>query len=284
MLLISFTPFRFLFLLNYLLVLILIFNCNRLIIFWLLIEVFNFFFVRMAYSIKLKSIRALILFFLMQVFFSFGILFMCLLKQRFLLTLFLIIKLALFPFIGWFIQTLVFFPFVLTLLSFTLNKIPIFLILFKFSLTLNWFLLSLRLLFSLLFRIMIVFYRTSSLILLLYSSIGGNAWLILSIEVSYFYFLMFIRVYFLSLICFISKILSTKNEFYLSDIVLIYFLNLASLPPFPLFLIKVFIVMSLLVSNLYLSILCFILVISVFISAGYVQFFLKSILYSQSWM
>lgn len=280
----SFTPFSFLFLLNYILVLVITFNCNNLVIFWLLIEVINFFYISLAYSIKLKSIRSLILFFLIQVFFSFGILFMSLLKYRFLLTLFLMIKLALFPFMSWFIQTTIFFPSVLVLIRFTCNKIPIFLMIFKFSLKLQWRVLSLSILISMLFSRVIIFYRTSPISLLIYSSIGGNTWLIIRIEVSYYYFIIFIVVYFYSLAGFIKIFIRSTHNFFIANNTLFYFVNLASLPPFPLFWLKVFIIIFLIVSNVYFSILCLILIVSVFIRIGYIQFFLKSILYSQSWV
>ena len=198
MLLNGITPFRYLYLYSYVLILSFILSVRNLYLYWLLIEVFILLFMAIAYSIKLKSPRSLILYFIIQTLSSFGFLlrvFFCSSLAR----VFLLLKIAIFPFISWFIKALYNFPPLLLLLRMTFNKLPILLLISTFELILDLnMILFLRVLSLALSRVFIVFTLKATLVLI-YSSIRNNIWFFLREELRMNFLLLFFLFYSLSL-------------------------------------------------------------------------------------
>ena len=282
MLLNGITPFRYLYLYSYVLILSFILSVRNLYLYWLLIEVFILLFMAIAYSIKLKSPRSLILYFIIQTLSSFGFLlrvFFCSSLAR----VFLLLKIAIFPFISWFIKALYNFPPLLLLLRMTFNKLPILLLISTFELILDLnMILFLRVLSLALSRVFIVFTLKATLVLI-YSSIRNNIWFFLREELRMNFLLLFFLFYSLSLYAVLIYFNPLTNKITASPAIVLSFINLARVPLLPIFWVKLFLVYLLVQRFNKLYFIVLVLFLRVISTLGYLTPSIKFIFYKRYW-
>lgn len=276
-----FSPYSFLFFSFYILFLFSLFTINRFFYYWVVIELLILLFMGLSYTLFVNSYSQLILYFLIQALSSFLLLISYIYYSRVLITLSLLLKLSIFPFFIWYINVAYRFPnFILWLVS-TLHKLPPILIIKSFTLPIFSDLLWLSILFTLLIRGIIMLSVNDIRIVLVISSIGNNSWFILSQMVRLAVFLRFLLFYsfrlFIVLHTFnsLSKPIS-QSSFYSSSYPLAFWvLFISGMPPFPIFYLKVVVILGLLTSlglNYYFFLF---LIFNSLIVIGYVQSFIK---------
>jgi len=159
------------------------------------------------------------------------------------LTFAVVLKLGLFPFMLWFFHAVLSFPNSLFLLVATLHKLPVLLILLQFRLPLQFTFLWISFLLTLSLSGVMMVQRLDLRILLVASSVGNNAWLLLAQQAGVSYLIAFFCLYVLSL----SGVVLSLGASYGSPkqpgiLTSVSLLSLSALPPFPLFFIKLGIV------------------------------------------
>lgn len=291
---ILFTPFSYIFLTAYLLVLFFMLTLRNFYIFWLYIEVAILLFIGLAYTIFMHSYTQLMLYFLMQTLASFGILVFFTLGFDYLLYSALFLKLGMFPFISWYLNVLYRFPSFTLLLSSTLHKLPplfLFYIVYR-SVYTNFILASifLSLIIGGVYMLTILDLRY----LIVVSSMANNSFLLIGlISGNFFSFFFFFSIYFLTtwlVLITLKGILkpliypySYKHRVMLLTVVLL--LNIAAIPPLPIFLAKFSVIFYFIQSSPLSFYLLIILVLAnVTIIARYCQLFMKYVtqVYSSS--
>ena len=280
-----FTPYSFLFISLYFLLLSSLLFISNFYLFWIVIELCMLLFMGFCFSTFCSGISRLIIYFLVQTVSSFSIFLFYALNSPFLFSLFLVFKLSMFPFHSWFLSVVYTFSnFGLFLVS-SLHKVPSFLLLIFFPslLTLSIFVVSS--LFSVLMSCSLMLFTSDFRSLVLASSVGNNGWFFFS-SYSLHVFLSFFVVYCFSLL-FVLAYLPNRN-FYVSfsnpKIVIGFLLSLVSLsgfPPFPLFFLKLITVYYMSAYVPFFFIFVF-LVFSSFLLAGYFRFLFSFVLFSFS--
>ena len=121
--------------------------------------------------------------------------------------------------------------------------------------------------------------------LLVASSIGNNSWFLVSQQASVWVFLFFMLTYSL----FLGFLLSTFNQMsklsYVSALYFrpwLFFLSLSGLPPFPIFFMKISVILSLFTTGFMPYFAFIFLFFAVFIVAGYVNYMIKNLTYRYS--
>lgn len=283
-----FSPYSFLFFSTYILFLFSLFRVNNFYFYWAIIELMMLLFMGLSYTLFVSRYSQLIIYFLIQTLSSFLILVFYVYSLPLLLTIAFFIKLSIFPFFMWYINLVYKFPNFVFWLARTLHKIPAILMIKLFSLPLHppllWLSILCRVLLSGLMMLSIIDLR----MLLVLSSIGNNAWFLLSQITNIFIFLLFIFFYrtslFLRLNVFNS--LSKPNirlSFSSSPYVLrLWVISLSGMPPFPLFYRKILIIFSL-TQTLDLNYLfSMFLVFNSLMIMGYLQSLIKYFMYIYS--
>ena len=130
---VTFSPFSYLFLRVYFIMLRIIFLTPNFFIFWIIIEFIILLFIGLRYSLITNSFSSLILFFLLQTFSSFGLLTFYLFDMSFFFTLSFLLKLSIVPFHFWVVRIFYRLPNFITGLSLTVHKMPVFLIIIYFD-------------------------------------------------------------------------------------------------------------------------------------------------------
>nr|UBX38545.1 NADH dehydrogenase subunit 2 [Brachionus fernandoi] len=294
-----FSPYSFLFFSTYILFLFSLFSVNNFYFYWAIMELMMLLFMGLSYTLFVSSYSQLMIYFLIQTLSSFLILVFYVYSLPLLLTMAFFMKLSMFPFFMWYINLVYKFPNFVFWLASTLHKIPAMLMIkfFKlpamlmiklFSLPLHPPLLWLSILCSVLLSGLMMLSIMDLRMLLVLSSIGNNAWFLLSQMTNIFIFLLFIFFYstslFLSLNAFNS--LSKPNislSFSSSPYVLsLWVMSLSGMPPFPLFYSKMLIIFSL-TQTLDLNYLfSMFLVFNSLMMMGYLQSLMKYFMYIYS--
>lgn len=249
------------------------------ILFWTFMELLMLVFMGLSYSLSSNSFRQLMVYFLIQAYSSFSILVFYLLGSSFLLTLSILIKLCMFPFHAWFLPVGYRFNNFILFVSSTFHKLPIFLLLLFFYLDVDSFTLECSVILSIIFSSFTMFVRDFRL-LIVCSSVGNNSWFVLSSFCNSFTFFLFFIFYSCSLFLPIFLMKSFQkpatHSRYLSSL---FMLALSGLPPFPIFLSKIFIVYQLF--NFYPRVfILFILIFNSFMISAYLYYALNSTLFS----
>lgn len=291
---ILFTPFSYLFLTVYTLVLAFMLTLDNFYIFWLYIEVAMLLFIGLSYTIFIHSYTQLMLYFLIQTLASFGILVFFTLGYNSLFFFALFLKLGMFPFISWYLNVLYRFPSFTLLIRRTLHKLPplfLFYIVYRPVFT-NLVLVSvlLSLLVGGIYMLTVLDLRY----LIVVSSMANNSFLLLGLmSGNFFRFLFFFAIYFVTMLFLLLTLKGLlkpliypnfkKTGMTLFTIVLL--LNMAAIPPFPMFLAK-FLVLYCFYTSRPLSISCLVLLVvfNVLMMARYCQLFMKYVtqVYSSS--
>lgn len=244
--------------------------------FWIFIEISILVFIGLRYTIFLNRFSPLIVYFLIQAFASFRILITYCWRSTIIFTIFIIFKLAIFPFHTWFLNVIYRFPNFILLLSSTLQKLPVFLIILTFNIYLERRLIWFRIVSSTLIAGILILQTSDIRIVILSSSIGNNSWFILTYFINIQTFLLFFITYSLFIFFIISNLhyfskpitLGLKRQSLFIFIVLM--LSISGLPPFPFFFTKIYVLTHIFSSFTdWSSLLLLFLITNSFIIAGY---------------
>lgn len=291
---ILFTPFSYLFLTVYLLVLFFILTLRNFYIFWLYIEVAMLLFMGLSYTIFAHRYTQLMLYFLMQTLASFGILVFYTLGSDYLLYSALFLKLGIFPFISWYLNVLYRFPTFTLLIRRTLHKLPplfLFYIIYNSSYT-NFLLVSvlLSLLVGGLYMLTVLDLRY----LIVVSSMANNSFLLLGVmSGNLFRFSLFFTLYFFTMLFLLATLKGLLKpliypfniKYGITLFLVIMLLNIAAFPPLPIFLAKFLILYDFLsINSLSYPFLVIVVLANVTMMASYCQLFIKFVtqVYSNS--
>jgi len=247
-----FTPYTYLFVSFYFLVLSFIFSIRNFYLFWLYIEILMLLFIGVSYTLFTNSYSQLITYFLYQTLASFCIIVFFLLDLKFLVLFSIFLKLGIFPFFSWYLNCLFRFPSFLIFLATTIHKLPpLYIIYLIFDLSVINFtilFLTFRLIIARLYMLITIDLRY----LIIISSIGNNSFLILAVLSNNLnIFLFFFFIYLLNTFFLLNRfynISSHSLSFTFSSFFSIYLIfllfNIASLPPLPGFFSKFFVLFS----------------------------------------
>lgn len=262
-------------------------SLSRFYYFWLLIELMALLLIGISYTIFTNGVSQLIVYFLLQSLSRFTILLSYFVVSPFLLSVSLLLKLGMFPFLTWYLNTVSRFPNFIFWLTGTLHKLPPLLLLLQFKLQIEVHLLWGSVMITTFISGLIMLSTRDFRYLLVSSSVGNNSWFLLSEQVNYFIFFTFFVTYAFFLYLLVSSSGSlTKPVVFLNRVspspkgkCWFYLICLSGLPPFPLFFIKMLVILNLfLMSSLTYLFLLF-LFLNCFIVAGYLNFLLTSIVY-----
>lgn len=280
-----FTPFSYLFLTVYILVIFFMLTLRNFYMFWLYIEISILLFMGLSYTIFVHRYTQLMLYFLIQTLASFGILVFYTLGVDYLLYSALFLKLGMFPFISWYLNVLYRFPSFTLLVRRTLHKLPpLFLFYTIYSSTYTNFVLV-SVLLSLIVGGLYILTIIDIRYLIVVSSIANNSFLLLGLISGnfvtftffftlYFFTMLFVLMTFKGLIKPLINPNFTKYRITLLTIVLL--LNMAAIPPLPIFLAKFLVIYDFLqVRPLSFSFLVVLVLANVSIIARYCQLFIK---------
>ena len=202
-------------------------------------------FMGIAYTILVNSLSPLIVFFLMQTLSSFFILFSYLMSSIALFCVGVILKMGVGPAIGWFLYSVIHFPSLLLIISCTLHKLPILILITQFSMNLPSSTFWLLAIINTLIRGVIILSSFDLRYLLVASSVSNNSWFLVRQLSGIVPLLSFFLTYsfILFLILWRLSSLPSTRPFFDSSLNLVTILNLSllsGLPPSPLFFIKVY--------------------------------------------
>lgn len=260
---ISFTPFSFLFLSLYFIFLVFLTSCSNFIIFWVFIELMILIFMGVAYTLFSNNFSSLMIYFLVQTISSFRILVFYLFPRPFLFTLFVFLKLSIFPFHFWFLNICYRFPNFILYLSSSFHKIPVFLIFLIFNPPFHFWLSSVSICLTVFLSGLLILSSLDTRAVIVSSSIGNNSWFLLSSMVDFFIFFLFVIFYslflfflffhFYNLTKFSPSSLERSNFSFFWSVLFI-----RGLPPFPLFYIKLFLLLTIVANFHFVFIFTFI--------------------------
>ena len=251
-------------------------------------------FIGLSYTIFVHSYTQLILYFLIQTLASFGMLVFYTLDANYLLYFALFLKLGIFPFMSWYLNVLYRFPSFTLLVRRTLHKLPPLFLFYTFynSHYTNFVLVSvlLSLVVGGLYMLTVLDMRY----LIVVSSMANNSFLLLGlmsgniVTFSFFFVLYFMTMLFVLLTFkgLIKPLVSTNfNKYTITLLTIILLLNIAALPPLPMFLAKFMVIYDFMqVSPVSFSFLVVLVLANVSIIASYCQLFIKFVtqVYSNS--
>jgi len=280
-----FTPFTFIFLCVYLLFIFFILTIQNVYFFWLFIEMSILLFIGLSYTIFINSFTQLILYFLIQTLASFSLLVFYIYGLFYLIYFSFFLKLGIFPFISWYLNVLFRFPTFILFLSTTLHKLPplfLFVLLYNSNYS-NFIFVSV--LFSLLVGGFYIINIIDLRYLIIVSSIANNGFILIRlISGSLIVFIIFYTIYSLNIFIIfylIGMFLKSGLSLSRSDvtdklIVMVILLNIAALPPFPMFFAKFFILFSYLLEyNSSFFVLILLVLTNVRMMVSYCYFFIK---------
>ncbi len=280
------TPYTFLFSRLYLIFIFFIFSIRDFYLFWIFIEILILLFIGISYSIFKNSFTQLIFYFLIQTIASFNILIFYIINNPYLLFISLFLKLGMFPFYSWYINVLFRFPSIIIILARSLHKLPSLYIFYLF-LQLEYFNFLYPFIILTIIVASIYILNTNDLrYLIIISSIGNNSFLLLGVITNSLiafslFFLNYLVTIFLLLYLFnnlysLNISLNLFNVYFSIGLILLLF-NLAALPPFPSFILKLYILIDII--NIIPNRIVFItlmLIINTFIVLSYLQYFFKT--------
>lgn len=283
-----FTPYTYLFLSLYFIVILFIVSINNFFMFWLFIEIVILLFIGVSYTVFIHSYTQLILYFLFQTLASFSILVFYIFSYKYLLFVGLFFKLGIFPFFSWYINVLYRFPSFILFLSSTLHKLPpiyIFYMIMEYQYInyIMWFCILTVFISS-----VYMLYVKDLRYLIIVSSVGNNAFLLLAMLTNNIViFILFYGVYTLNTYLILHSFgnLRAHSMSYTSSysIFILYLfvllLNLGSFPPMPGFFTKFFVFFTCvsLYPDLYFYLLL-VMFFNVIIIVTYILIFFKYII------
>jgi len=281
----AFTPFSYLFLLVYSFLIITLFTIRRFYLFWVYIEILMLLFIGLSYTLFTHSYTQLMLYFLIQTLASFSMLVFYTLDYSYMLYFSLFLKLGIFPFMSWYLNVLYRFPNFILFLSSTLHKLP--------PLILFWLVYSQEfvsfIIISVALSVLVGGYYILTILdlryLIVVSSMANNGFLLLSlISGTLASFTMFYTIYVFNMLFILGIIgilvkplvVVSRSKRFQVLLIMMLLLNMASLPPLPMFLAKFLIIYDFFITNPISSFwVTLILLANVAIIASYCQMFIK---------
>lgn len=289
---ILFTPFTFMFLSVYLLVIVFLLTISNFYFFWVYMEILILLFIGTAYTVFVASYTQLILYFLIQTLASFGMLVFYVLESPDLLVISLFLKLGIFPFMSWYLDVLFkFSPFIL-LIRTTVHKLPPLLLFCLFYTSSLCSLIIVSILLSILVGGTLILLVLDFRYLIIVSSIANNGFLLIGvIGGSLYLFWRFFSLYIIN-ITFALCILGGFTKPLLKPVrprrvivttLALLLINLAAMPPFPMFFAKFGVLYNFfIVSQFNLFSLVMLVLFNVLLIASYCQLLIKYIVNSHS--
>lgn len=285
---ILFSPYSFFFFSTYLLFLFSLFTISNFYYYWLIMEIIILLFIGLSYTLFISSYSQLMVYFLIQAISSFLILVFYIYSIPVFITFAILMKLSMFPFFMWYINVIYRFPNFIFWVARTVHKIPVMVIIKSFCVSIDMSVLWVSIILTTLIRGIIILSVLDFRIVLVLSSVGNNSWFILSQITNTFVFLAFILIYSFSLFYILSRFKnmskpSSVSSFYSSSYtVRFWVLSLSGMPPFPVFYVKILIIVRLLIT-IEINFLFFIFLVSnSLIVIGYLQSIIKYFIYSYS--
>lgn len=281
-----FTPYTYLFTLIYLMVLMFLFTISNFYVFWLYIELLTLLFMGIRFTLFVNRYSQLILYFLIQTIASFNILVFYILGYSYLFLFSLLLKLAMFPFFFWYINVLYRFPNFIFFFVRTFHKLPPLLLLHQFYDQRSVYFIIVSVIFTLLFGGFYMLVISDMRYLLIVSSMVNNSWLVMAMLTGNFsIFILFFLIYSINLFLLVallnnfSKFISTLTYNHSSYLLVMFVLlvNMAGLPPIPMFLSKFLVIYNFLIVWDFEMLLIFPVVLfsNVIIMIRYIQCYLK---------
>lgn len=261
------------------------FSISDFYMFWLFIELCTLLFIGISYTLFINRFSQLMFFFLVQTIASFNLLVFYIISYHLLFLGSLFLKVAIFPFMHWYVNVVYRFPnFVLVFVS-TLHKLPSILLFLRFSSF--WSpLVIISICLTILFGAILIHSVVDLRYLVIVSTVISTSWFMLSLLSSgVVLFLSFYVVYSLTLLSFfiflgpLSKYLLSLSSYSTStrNSMFILLINIAGLPPIPLFIIKLVILFNIAFESsiwMFYETL-FILLLNVFVIVAYFKCFIK---------
>lgn len=273
------TPQSFIFFIVYILFIFFIMCVDRFFIFWSLMEISTLIFIGMRYALFKNNFSQLLTFFIIQTVSAFSVLVFYIMGWDFAFTFSLLLKLSIFPFHFWYLNLIPHFPNLVLFISRTFFKIPSILIIYFFFDYLNISAFIISLVLTIFIGAISIVFSNDLRFLLIASSVANNSWFSLSIMsgVTVFYIYLTFYSFFLYLVLSsISTLRSgsiTKTRRSNTNVILLRLVSIAGIPPFPVFFIKMFVVVTAVslyfVRRVYVF---FIILSSVFILLGYLKY------------
>lgn len=265
--------------------LITLFSISDFYMFWLFIELCTLLFIGICYTLFINRFSQLMFFFLVQTIASFNLLVFYIMSFHLLFLGSLFLKVAIFPFIHWYVNVVYRFPnFVLVFVS-TLHKLPSMLLFLRFSSF--WSpLVIISICLTMLFGAILIHSVIDLRYLVIVSTVISTSWFMLSLLSSgIVLFFLFYSLYSITLLFFfmflgpLSKYLLSLSSYSTStrNIMFLMLINIAGLPPMPLFVLKLVILFNIAFESgiwLFYETLA-ILLLNVFVMVAYFKCFIK---------
>ena len=243
--------------------------------FWVLMELRTLVFIGLSYSVFKNNFSSLLRFFIIQTISALLIFIFYCLGVNLGFTLSLVLKLSMFPFYFWYLNLVNYFPNFIFYFTRTFFKIPSILILEFFSLNVNLNVLLTRGVFTILVGGVLIVFRNDLRFIILASSVANNSWFILSQIASlhlFILFLFFYRFFLFFILNSVSNSSSFKHKF--SSNISLFILRLcvlAGMPPFPIFFVKILVIVNIIFRFLSNMFFLFFLLSNVVLVLGYLK-------------
>lgn len=272
------SPQTFLFSLLYLSLTLIIISLDNFFAYWVIIELRTLVFIGVSYSSFKNNFRILLVFFIIQTISAFRLLLFFIASSALGFTFSLLIKLAMFPYHFWYFSLVPSFPNFALFFSMTIFKIPSIYILRSFSHLLSYEILFLSSILTIMVGGFIMVFRNDLRLIVVGSSIANNTWFVFSQLSRRFIFILYFSLYYIFLYMVFTKFsnlfsFSSQNTYFMKNYLVIFSLvTISGLPPFPLFYVKMLIVLQL-ISNLSLAFFIFVVILAnVLVLLGYIKF------------
>jgi hypothetical protein len=272
-----FSPFTFLFFLIYLTVLIILPSISDFYTFWLFIEVMTLVLMGISYTVFTNSLSQLMVYFFVQSLSSFFILISFVLSSPLFFTLSVVLKMGIAPFFMWYQYSVIRFPNLMFYVVSTFHKFPVLFIILQFNLALDMAFFWVSALLTIVVAGSIIISSQDLRYLLVSSSVGNNSWFLLACLSGLHRLRVFLFRYsllFLGLVFSLNSTYRIRPSYAPRRVYsLVRFLCLlSSLPPSPLFFVKLAVMFNLFYLGISPYLLVLFLVFSSSMVCGYVVF------------
>ena len=278
------TPHTFVFSVLYGMMLFVIFSVQDFFMFWVVIELSTLVFIGISYSCFKNHFSRLLMFFVIQAVSAFMLLIFFIKQSTFMFTLSFLIKMAMFPYHFWYFSLVPFFPNFVLIFSMTLFKIPSVYILRAFFNLLDLKLLFMSSLITVLVGGSIMIFSNDLRFILIGSSVANNSWFVLSQMTRTFIFLTFFVLYSWFVLVVFSVLdslisYSSKNTSISARVSMILgLIVLSGIPPFPIFFVKMFIVLFMAANLNYSFFVLILMILNILVLLGYLKYIFNHIL------
>lgn len=233
-----------------------------------------------SYTVFTNRLSQLIVYFLVQSLSSFFILISFILSSPFLLTLSVVLKIGIAPFFMWYQYSVIRFPNLMFYVVSTFHKFPVLFMILQFNLALDITLFWVSALLTMVVAGSVMISSQDLRYLLVASSVGNNSWFLLACLSGFYRLRVFLLRYSL---LFLGLVLSLNSTYRIRPSgaprrvysLIISLCLLSSLPPSPLFFVKLAVMFNL----FYLGVSPYLLVVFLIFSSsmvcGYVVFCIR---------